>query len=183
MQLDSDRDAAWEKYRVLWHKLMMFFQCHNCPSPPEHADEALSRIARRDDLADIRNISAFAYGVARKMSFEIYEDLKKEISVEALPGRSIPDGRNVELETLANIDRDRRLRCVCRCLEKLQKDDRTLFITFQTADSDQHKEVRKKLAEKQGISAGTLRVRVFRIRRELEACARKCVVNRLESPQ
>lgn len=178
--LDGDREAAWEKYRTIWQKLEMFFQCHNCPSPSEHADEALSRIARRDDLADIRSIPAFAYGVARKMSLEIYEDRKKQIPIEDLPGGTVADRRNVELEALDNIDTDRRLRCIRLCLEKLPSDERLLFINFQTADPDTHREDRRKLAANAGISAGALRVRVFRIRRDLERCARKCLKTRVK---
>lgn len=176
--LDEDREAAWGKYNTLWQKLQMFFQCHNCPSPSEHADETLSRLARRDDLVEIRNLSAFAYGVARKMSLEIYEDLKKHVSVDDLPSGGIPDRRNVELETLEKIETERRRKCAQRCLELLTVDERALFVSFQTASPESHREERRRLAELAEISTGALRVRIFRIRKDLERCARKCLIRK-----
>jgi DNA-directed RNA polymerase specialized sigma24 family protein len=129
-------------------------------------------------LAEIRNISAFAYGVARKMCLEIYASLKRHIPIEDTSGASIPDKRNVEFETLEKIDRHRRLECVRWCLEKLPSQERALFIRFETADSDIRREQRKRLAANAEISSGALRVRIFRIKKDLAHCARKCLSNR-----
>ncbi len=180
-RLHPDPEVAWETYSTVWQKLMMFFQRNGCPAASDHADEALSRIARRDDLDNIRNFGAFAYGVARTMRSEIWEKMKKEVSLESFPGGTIPDGRNMEKEIVENIDRQRQVRCFRRCVGKLPPDERTLFLSFKLADRETRTDDRSKMAAQTGISAGTLRVRVFRIRREVERCARKCLISREKS--
>lgn len=69
-------------YVTLRQKLVTFFRQNNCHPADDHADEALSRIARRDDVDEIRNVSAFAYGVARRMKLDIYEKAKREVSLD-----------------------------------------------------------------------------------------------------
>jgi DNA-directed RNA polymerase specialized sigma24 family protein len=180
-RLDPDPEAAWEKYRTIWQKLVTFFQHHNCPSASDHAQDALSRIARRDDLEEIRDVGAFAYGVASKMRFEIYEKLKREISIED-PAGAIGDRESSNVvDPIEEIDRQRKLTCFTRCLRRLTADERKLFLNFQLADSKIRSEERNKLAMLAGISVGALRVRVCRTRREVEQCARKCLINRDKS--
>lgn len=180
-RLDPDPEAAWEKYRTIWQKLVTFFQHHNCPSASDHAHDALSRIARRDDLEEVRDVGAFAYGVASKMRFEIYEKLKREISIED-PTSGAGDRESLRVvDPVEEIDRQRKLTCVRRCLRRLTADERKLFLSFQLADGKTRSEERSQLAVFTGISVGALRVRVFRIRREVERCARKCLINRDKS--
>ena len=180
-RLDPDPAVAWEMYLTLWQKLVMFFERNNCPPASDHADEALSRIARRPDLDVIQNVGAFAYGVARKMRSEIYEKLKREVPIEDLPGGTVAIAQNVEVELVERIDLQTKARCFEQCIQRLPADERAIFLAFELADPASRADARSKLAAQTRISAGALRVRVFRIRREIERCARKCLINRGKS--
>jgi DNA-directed RNA polymerase specialized sigma24 family protein len=173
-RLDRDPEIAWESYLTVWQKLVKFFQHHNYAPAGDHAHEVLSRIARRDDLGDIRNVGAFAYGVARKM---ISEKPNRETSLEGLPEATVSNWTSGPIDPTDNIDRQRKLRCIQHCLERLPENERNLFLSFELADSETRVHDRSKLAAGAGVSAGALRVRAFRIRRDLERCAGKCLIN------
>jgi DNA-directed RNA polymerase specialized sigma24 family protein len=173
-RLHPDREVAWGMYILIWEKLVMYFQRHNCTPSSDRAHDALSRIARRDDLDEIRNIAAFAYGVARKM---MRETSIRETSLETLPESVVSNWASVQIEPAEGVDRQRQLQCIRRCLEELPTNDRVVFLSFELADGAVRMRQRKKLAMKAGVSVGAFRVRVFRIRRDIERCARTCMAN------
>ena len=51
--LTPESRRAWEIYVTVWEKPVTFFQ--DCPPATDHAHEVLSRIARKDDMDNIRN--------------------------------------------------------------------------------------------------------------------------------
>lgn len=178
-RLDPDPEVAAGMYVTLRQKLVTFFRQNNCHPANDHADEALSRIARRDDFDEIRNVEAFAYGVARIMKLDIYEKARREVPLDdSLGGRYISTGRDVEIDIIEDIDRPRRSRCARHCLEKLPADERALFLGYQMVADETRIQDRKKLAERIGIQEGTLKTKVCRIRLDLERCARKCLARR-----
>ena len=175
-RLSPDPEVAAQLYVTLRQKLVTFFRQNNCHPADYHADEALSRIARRDDVDEIRNVGAFAYGIARRMKLDIYEKAKREISLdEGLDGRYVSTARDVEADIIEDIDRPRRSGCAQHCLEKLPADERALFVGYQMVADETRIEDRKELAERLGIQEGTLKTRVCRTRLDLERCARRCL--------
>lgn len=182
-RLDPDPAVAWETYLSVWQKLVTFFQCNKCHAASDQADEALSRIARRDDLDSIRNFGAFAYGVARTMRSEIHEKLKRDVPLDGFPEGDIPDSKcgNLETRIVEGIDTQRKVECFLQCLDKLPHDDRALLLAFKLADRETRVGDRRKLAAEAGVSASTLRVRVSRIGSDMERCARKCLKQRTKT--
>ena len=64
--LDPDEARAAEKYERLRQKLIIFFSSRRGPEPEESADDTLDRVSRRIDEGEpVRDVSHFAYGVAR----------------------------------------------------------------------------------------------------------------------
>jgi DNA-directed RNA polymerase specialized sigma24 family protein len=173
-RLDSDPAVASETYLILRQKLILFFQHNNCPPAEDHADEALSRIARRSELDSVENIGAFAYGVARMMILEIREKQKKATPLDDWMETGAAE-RNPEARIVAGIDRQRKMNCFLRCLKELPDEERLTFITFELADPETRVADRIKLATRRGMTAGALRVNVFRIRTKLTRNVLKCL--------
>jgi DNA-directed RNA polymerase specialized sigma24 family protein len=176
-RLHPDPDVAWEMYFTLWRKLVTSLEHRNCPSAQDEAHEVLGRIARRHNLDAIENIEAFAYGVIKMMRFEIPDKQKRELAFDETLESKVRSGQNEDPETeiVVRIDRERKVKCFLHCLAKLTTDDRDLILSFKLAEPETRTADRRKLAEKRGVTEGTLRVRVHRIRRNLELCARKCL--------
>src|SRR5690349_12297755 len=77
---DSDPERAGEKYEILRRKLVRFFEWRACGSAAlDLTDETINRVARRIDEGEtVRNLSNYAYGVARMVYFERMKELKRE---------------------------------------------------------------------------------------------------------
>ena len=180
--LDPDPDAANEIYATLRAKLVTFFSQNDCHPADYHADEVMSRIARMDNLNEIQNIGAYAYGIARNVKFDAWQESKKEIPLdENVIETHISEGPELEDEIIERLDRPREIRCLRRCLGGLTTDKRVMFVRYQMVD-ERHVEDRKKLAKQFGIPDGRLRTQVCRIRAELECCVRACLAQRKIQP-
>jgi len=176
-RLDTDPKVAWERYLTLWQKLNRFFEYSNCPAPNDHADEVLSRIARKDDSVELRDITSFAYGVARTVRLEIWESSKKNVPLEAVQTDPKRDDDGEDGLIVQSIDDEARLRCLVGCLKKLPARQRTIFLRFKLAQEDRIAD-HFDLAERLGVSPGTLRVKMHRIFKEVRECARICMEQR-----
>lgn len=173
-RLDPDPAVAWDMYLTLWQKLVMFFEHNNCHPASDHADEALSRIARRTDMDAIQNIGAFAWGVARKMKLEILGEQVNVVPFDDSIERKLLRG-NAEEKIVEGIDKRRKVECIVRCLRELPAEERVTFVSFELADPETRVADRSKLAARRGMSVGTLRVSVFRTKSKLTRNVRKCL--------
>ncbi len=166
-QLDSSRELAGEKYERLHAKLVKFFGWRGCPSPEDHADETLNRVARKlEDGEQIQDVYGFAGGVARKLALEIIKQehrarvaLRELPTVQEVPGAPGPD---------------RRHRCFERSLARLPPETQALILRYYEADRAKS-ETRRALAERLGVPVSVLRVRVHRVRARLERQVRECM--------
>src|SRR4030095_8967914 len=70
--LAEDRESAGERYLEIRSTLVRFFQWRGCPSPEDHADETINRIAKRvSECEEIRTPSSYYLGVARLVLPEV----------------------------------------------------------------------------------------------------------------
>src|SRR5436305_9402910 len=73
-RLDADRERAGEKYEDLRHTLIKFFEWRGAPSPEDHADETLNRIARKlDEGVEIKSVGGYCREVARLVLLEVWK--------------------------------------------------------------------------------------------------------------
>jgi DNA-directed RNA polymerase specialized sigma24 family protein len=165
--LDAERERAGVLYERIRGKLISYFECRDCPSPEDHADETINRVARK--LAsgeDIRDLSTYVYGVARLLMLEILKERsKKQSAIEHL-SRYEPDS--------PDDDGELRILCFKDCLSRLAPDDRSLITRYYEGERRVKIENRINLAEELAISQTALRIRAFRLRSRLEACVGKC---------
>ena len=172
-RLDPDRDAAGRKYDELRRKLAKFFGLWGSTSPDECADESLDRTARRIvEGEDIQNLHGFVLGVARLVQKEM---VKKEIKQ-----RSAIESLQRSLQGVPAPDQDERLPCYERCLTLLPPDDQNLFARYYQGDGRARAREREDLCRQLGITINVLRVRAFRVRKNLARCVQECVGRQIE---
>src|SRR5579864_9164930 len=82
--LDSDRDCAGRRYEEIRQKLIRFFAWNDCGMQEDLADEVLDRVALRLESEAVRDLMAFAWGVARNLVRESRKRLP-EVAIDDLP--------------------------------------------------------------------------------------------------
>jgi DNA-directed RNA polymerase specialized sigma24 family protein len=163
---DQDRELAGEQYEALRAKLVRILEWRGSAAPEERADETLNRVARKAEEGEvIRDVYAFAGGVARLVWLEeVKRERRTRESLEQMPRRDQPTGET-----------DARLECFGSCLSKLPGDARALVVEYYREEKGAKIEARKKLAASLGIPHGTLRLRLHRLRGQLEKCIGTCL--------
>jgi RNA polymerase sigma factor (sigma-70 family) len=166
--LGGERESAGEQYLETRRKLVRFFEWRGCPFPEDHADETINRVAKKlSEGEKILNPAGYYFGVARLLVLEINkESARQQQALRELPGSPITLNSSDESE--ARIDR------LQQCLEKLSPDDRELILQYYHGEKRVKIDCRKKLAERFGVPINTLRMRVLRIRENLERCFENC---------
>ena len=164
--LDADRERAGERYELLRAKLVRLFEWRGSASPEEHADETLNRIACKVEEGElVRDVHAFAGGVARLVWLEaVKRERRARKALEEMPPPEEVSGES-----------DARLECFGSCLGKLPEPGRALVVEYYREEKGAKIEARKKLAASLGVPHGTLRLRVYRLRAQLEKCVGDCL--------
>ena len=175
-RLDPDPEAAGERYEVLRRKLLLFFAGRGCPEPEEGADETLDRVTRKVAEGErIEDLGAFAYGVARRVLSEAGR--RDRSRRRALRRLLAPPAAASSMESEAGVE------CVARCTRRLEPSDRDLILEYYAGSGRQQPDERREMAARRGISPMALRLRVYRLRRSLEACTRRCLDGGLRAGQ
>lgn len=171
-RLGEDEDQAAQKYEDLRHTLIRSFEWRGAPFPEEHADETLNRLARKlDEDVEIRNLSDYAYTVARL------------VWLEALKGghqRRAPldelEHEPVALDTShETTEKESRLDCLDDCLDALPRASRDLIMEYYVDEKRGRIDRRKDLAERLGLRRDALANRAQRLRDKLEHCVTRCL--------
>ena len=159
--LGPDPESAGRKYELIRGRLIMMFRARRCVFAEDLADTTFERVARK--LADISNEftgdpARYFYGVAKK----VYLEYQKEIMAKRKKaGYSLPQGDEDE-------DLERMLKQLDEALNALPKSDRELILTYYTGTGKNKIKQRQELAKQSGLGPNALRIRVFRIRREIK---------------
>ena len=174
--LDPDTGRAGERYELIRRKLVRFFEWHRGGPAEDRADEVIDRVVRRLERGEtIRadDPTGYFFGVARNVLREHWDSQKRErralSAVEAAARETaeeaIPEGAEDE----------RASECLQLCLGRLAPDRRRLVLRYYQGEKAAKIRARQELAEALGIPQPALRLRVFRIRENLERCVRACL--------
>ena len=170
--LDPDRARAAEKLLLLRRKLLKFFAWNRVPFPDELADETLDRVARRLSEGEVIRATApgaYVHGVARNVLRESWSRSRLVRGPEAVLAPTPADEQAIA---------ERRSRCLDRCLARLSEDNRRLLLAYYQTDEGAAKIAsRRHLAGELQVSGGALRLRLHRLRVDLEGCVRSCLAN------
>jgi RNA polymerase sigma factor (sigma-70 family) len=167
--LGENRERAGEKYQELRGNLIKFFEWRGGTYPEDHADETINRVARKIDQGEvIRDLSSYAFGIARLLLLEILKVRERERrALSELPPAEVTPNDQAESE--------QRLECLKQCLQSLSPDNRDLIVRYYQGERGGKIENRKKLSELLQVPINTLRMRALRLREKLEACVEDCV--------
>lgn len=169
--LGPDEEAAGRKYESIRSRLIMMFKARRCVFAEDLADATIERVARKLSSLSIGfngDPALYFYGVAKKIYLEhqrkIASDHKRSES-----SSTIKDG-NPDLEDmLTQLD---------EALSTVSKSDRELILKYYSG-GEKNKINRRALAKQIGIGTNALRLRVFRIRKEIKSYLLQSGTNRL----
>lgn len=164
--LDPDRERAAEKYERIRSRLIMIFASRGFNNAEELVDLTFDRVAAKvHQLAKtyVDDPAKYFLGVARM----VMREGARRPTHELLP---------VKMAGTDNVS-DQRYSCLEKCLNQLSETDRDLVLQYFPSEKSKVA-WRKQLAQSLGVTSNVLRMRVHRIRRELEACVRECLKGR-----
>lgn len=167
--LDPDETIAAQKYESIRFRLIKLFDYRGLSDPEELADRTIDRVMSKiTDLSENYEGEPVYYflGVANKIAFE----QRRIPKIEQLP-HNIPAFESEINEPNAEYH------CLEKCLKSLREPDRELVVNYY-ADERNIKH-REELAEQLGINWGNLRVRMFRLKSQLQKCIKKCLKEKL----
>lgn len=168
--LAREREAAGEQYELVRLKLVKYFELRMTANPDDLADETIDRVARR--LAGGERIASpevmrYVYGVARNVLLESWKSEQRQKKI-------------VEFPQPANDDFDRelgdlQLDCFQECLGQISPDSRGLLLRYYQHTGRAKIDDRLVLARQLGVEVNALRIRIHRIKGELQRCTEKCM--------
>ena len=175
--LDENREQATEAYLDLRRALVKIFIWNQCSDPEGLTDEVFDRVIRKlPGLKDVYegNPRLYFYAVANNL---IKEDRKVAKSQIPLDDIDIPiEDSLVGEETL-----EMRNECLEMCLKVLDAEKRDLILSYYSKEKREKFIHRAEMARRLGVSIGTLRVRMMRIRDNLEECIEQCLDEKMKN--
>ena len=167
--LDIDRDRAGESYETLRRNLIQLFIWRGCRDPESHADETINRVIRKiDEGEEVRDVIAYAHGVARRLLLEIFKKQEREqVGIDELPP--------LVAQPAEQNDDENGVLCLRRCLNRLPEESRQLIVLYYQGEKSAKIENRKRLAEGLSVTLGALRYRAFDLRQRLQGCIERCM--------
>ena len=170
--LNSDRDVAGQMYVQLRHDLARIFTWNRCSDPEGLTDEVFDRVSRK-----VRQLSQtfsgdprlFFYGVARNLIKEEAKKIRSHVSLESMDiVANEPDANHNEPGMM-------RAECLELCLQKISSHKRDLILDYYAKEKQAKIDHRAEIARRFGVSIEVLRVRIYRIRSQLERCIESCL--------
>ena len=159
--LGPDPETAGQKYESIRGRLITMFRARRCVFAEELADATFERVMRKLNGLTTEftgDPARYFYGVAKK----IYLEYQREVTTVhrrsefSLPTKTV----DPDLEDL--------LEKLDEALAMLQGSDRDLILSYYAGSGKSKINHRRALAEQFGLGPNALRLRVFRIRREVK---------------
>jgi DNA-directed RNA polymerase specialized sigma24 family protein len=164
--LDSDREKAGHIYESIRQRLIKIFYARGFCAAEEMADETIDRVTGK-----IKKLSEtyqgeralYFYAVAKK----VFLEYSRKPRLQELPATLVKETVEDESEVYYE--------CLDKCLAKMPPDRRSLLVEYYQGEKQAKIEQRKLLRSRLGISSQALRVRLLRLREELQKCVLSCV--------
>lgn len=183
-ELDPDREQAGLKYEAIRHKLTNLFRWRGCVNPDEYVDMTIDRVTRKfQEGAEIHARDPYLYfhGVALNVLREHWKKVEKHNTTaldELVPSQAPSENPIVKQEMESDrLETELRLDCLNHCIADLPKAQLEILTAYHDEKGGTKMAQRNELARKLDIPMNALRIRVYRIRGDLEACVGTCVKN------
>jgi len=162
--LSSDDQQAVSEYLSVRKRLVRFFVHKGCDDPDTLFDKTVDIVVGKiEECIDCSNPLGYCYGVARNVWRKYRREYKAMDPIDIDPPARPTDQEN-----------EPELKCLERCVDLLSPSDRDLATRYHRHQGRNKIEVRKALASELG-GPNALRIRVFRIRKNLRDCVVNCV--------
>jgi hypothetical protein len=176
--LDEGGDSGGEAYLQMRRRLVLYFQRKRCLTPDDLADETLNRVTRRlEEEGRITDATParYCYIVAK---FVLLEHLR-DPEVRRIRDGDVREPAHDPVAAPGGPAHDERLlECLDRCLNALDRADRTLILEYYRPEQRARIEGRRHLAASLKLTANALAIRACRLRDKLERCVRACRADR-----
>lgn len=152
-----------ERYKQLRLKLIKFFSWKRCEDPEALADETVRRFLR--SLVEAEITRALSYSVVYALASNLYIEYRRS----KLQEDSLSEDLDRSLRSVSDNFED----CRAECLERVSPAQLTLLSEYYLGI-----ESREKLAQALGISTNALRLKVYRLKSQLQSCHQDCIRER-----
>lgn len=164
--LHPDRARAGELYEEIRVRLLKFFEWRGCAIADDLTDRTINRVAGKIQAGEVvQNVTAYCVGVARLIHLEYLREAERERQLF----NEAPDA-GARVDPVHERDENARLAAFEDCFTGLLPDQRRQLTTYHTGEKQERINNRKTLAAQLGATAGSLRIRMFRLREILEEC-------------
>lgn len=181
VQLDADRERAGEKYELIRQKLTKFFQWRGCAAAEDYTDRTIDRVARRLlEGAEVhaRDPYLFFHGTAINVLREHWKKAETSgvESLEELPITKTPAEDPIAQRTRRDerLEHEIKLECLQECVQTLPREQIEQIQQYHQSDGGAKIAQRKAMAEQLNIPLNALRIRMYRLRQDLETCILDC---------
>jgi hypothetical protein len=161
----EDTDEANDHYLRLHNKLAGYFRLKGMSDPITDADDALERAGKKIlEGVLIPDIDRFCMGIARNIVLERLRNKRREDSA-FVHFFEYSQNDNSLVDRITNLMKP--------CFERLPPEDRDILNSYcKVPPGKSRAEHRRELAESVKSTIAALRIRVARLRRDLEECVR-----------
>jgi hypothetical protein len=159
--LGPDPETAGMKYETIRTRLIIMFRARRCVFAEDLADATFDRVARKlNALTDkfTGDPARYFYGVGRK----IYQEYHRQLIANDKRLRCFLPTNNDDL------DSDNMLIRLDEALSMISNSDRELILSYYTGSGRNKINHRRALAQQFGLGPNALRLRVFRIRKQIQ---------------
>lgn len=171
-RLDPNETEATKKYQHLRENLVRHcFKAHEFLRADELADQTLDVLARKLSSEDIVKLDSYAFKILDNLLLANHRRRRPTI----LLSENIPAKDNPERTVIEKIDGEQKVECFLQCVRRLRTTERWLLFAYNPHEECDVEERRRQIAIKLGIGAGTLRVRMSRLRTRMFRCFNDCV--------
>lgn len=163
----EDPDEANRRYLNLQQKLVGYFQLRGMIDPVHDAEETLDRAGQKiANGVAVPDINRFCLGIARNIVRERLREKKREDSA-FIHYIDFYNDNSTEIMV------DRIMNLMKPCFEQLPSDDQDLLTSYcKIPEGSSRAEHRRNIAERLKSSISALRIRITRLRRDLENCVK-----------
>lgn len=167
--LDSDREAAAQRYEELRRRLVQVFYNRGCPVAEDLADETFNRVMRRlpEMIGSyVGSPAAYIHTTAHTVFLDYLKQRGEPLPDDVFDRKDDRDERTAKEQLHA---------CLERCLERLTPENRALVMNYYQENKQAKIVHRKQLAERLGMAVNALRIRLCRVRASLQQCIETCL--------
>ena len=162
--LNSDQEEAGRMFNLVHSRLIKVFASRGCVDAEALADEVINRVAVRIDKV------ITTYNDPLRCCIGFVEFVYHEYQREEQKRLNFTEPQRRSTEELEKEDR-----CLTQCLGSLPESDRDLLVHYFQGEKRARINRRKQLAVELVLTANALRIRAYKLRKEVHQCLVTCL--------